>query len=160
MQLSENAIKVLEARYLRRDEDRRLVESPEEMFRRVASGLAVAEGRFAGPKERERWEERFFEALAALDFLPNSPTPMTAGTPLGQLSACFVLPVDDSMEGIFDSLKPMALVQQTGGGPASPSRICGRRAISSPPPAVRLGANETPDDREHFAECDPHACKL
>jgi len=116
MHLSDNAIRVLEARYLRRDANRRIIESPEEMFRRVASSIASAEERFGGASERKEWEEEFFSALASLDFLPNSPTLMNAGTPLSQLSACFVLPMHDSMEEIFDSLKLMALVQQTGGG--------------------------------------------
>jgi len=116
MYLSDNAIRLLEARYLRRDANRGIIESPEEMFRRVASSIASAEERFGGASERKEWEEKFFSTLASLDFLPNSPTLMNAGTPFSQSSACFVLPVNDSMEQIFDSLKLMALVQQTGGG--------------------------------------------
>jgi len=114
--LSKNAAKVLEARYLRRDASGQICESPEELCRRVAHSIAQGEAAF-GPKQRVgEWEESFFQALTALDFLPNSPTLMNAGLPLGQLSACFVLPVEDSMEGIFDSLKLMALIQQSGGG--------------------------------------------
>lgn len=116
MNFTENAIKVLESRYLRRDASGEIVESPEEMFQRVASSIAAAEQRFGGHEAREKWEEQFFQALTSLEFLPNSPTLMNAGTQLGQLSACFVLPVEDSMAQIFDSLKLMALIQQTGGG--------------------------------------------
>lgn len=114
--LSENARTVLAARYLRRDRRGDVTETPEQMFTRVARAVAAAEERFAGGPERRRYEERFLDALLRLDFLPNSPTLMNAGTPLGQLSACFVLPIEDSMDRIFDSLKLMALVQQSGGG--------------------------------------------
>lgn len=116
LKLSKNALKVLQARYLRRDKDRRIVETPEELFVSVARAVAEAELSFAGHSAAELWEERFHEVLTSLDFLPNSPTLMNAGKSLGQLSACFVLPVEDSMEGIFDALKDMALVQRTGGG--------------------------------------------
>ncbi|WP_437768450.1 adenosylcobalamin-dependent ribonucleoside-diphosphate reductase [Sorangium sp. So ce281] len=113
--LTDNARRVLEARYLRRGANREILETPEELLRRVARAVARAEGDFAGGRP-EPWEEAFFDALAALDFLPNSPTLMNAGAPLGQLSACFVLPVEDSLDGIFDALKHMALIQQSGGG--------------------------------------------
>lgn len=113
---SDNARRVLEARYLRRDDRGAVIETPEEMFSRVARAVAEAECRFGGARERSSWEERFLEALVRLDFVPNSPTLMNAGTSLGQLSACFVLPVEDSMARIFDALKLMALVQQSGGG--------------------------------------------
>jgi len=114
--LTANARRVLEARYLRRDADGEIYETPEELFRRTARGVAYAELLLHGPDEQTRWEERFYELLTRLEFLPNSPTLMNAGTRLGQLSGCFVLPVPDSMEGIFESLKQMALVQKTGGG--------------------------------------------
>lgn len=114
--LSDNARRVLEARYLQRDAAGRIVESPAEMFRRVARSVAAAELPYGGRAAVQRWEDTFFELLTSLDFLPNSPTLMNAGTPLGQLSACFVLPVEDSIEGIFDSLKLMALIQRSGGG--------------------------------------------
>ncbi|MBW2028152.1 MAG: adenosylcobalamin-dependent ribonucleoside-diphosphate reductase [Deltaproteobacteria bacterium] len=116
LKLSKNALKVLQARYLRKDRDRRIVETPEELFVSVARAVADAELSFSGPSAAELWGERFHEVLMSLSFLPNSPTLMNAGKPLGQLSACFVLPVEDSMEGIFDALKDMALVQRTGGG--------------------------------------------
>jgi len=114
--LSPNARRVLEARYLRRDAERRLIETPEELFARVARAIAEAELLLGTAERARRWEETFHELLASRDFLPNSPTLMNAGTPLGQLSACFVLPVGDTMEEIFEAVKQMALVQRTGGG--------------------------------------------
>ena len=113
---SSNAQRVLEARYLRRDARRRVIETPEELFERVARAVAHAELLLGGPRQAAHWEKEFHRLLTSLDFLPNSPTLMNAGTPLGQLSACFVLPVEDSMESIFDAVKQMALVQRTGGG--------------------------------------------
>jgi ribonucleoside-diphosphate reductase alpha chain len=112
--LTENAVTVLQARYLRRAGDSgEALETPDEMFRRVAHAVAQAE---PSPSEAAAWEEQFIDAMASLDLLPNSPCLMNAGTSLGMLSACFVLPVEDHMEGIFDSLKLMALIQQAGGG--------------------------------------------
>src|SRR6516164_6355837 len=108
--LSKNAIRVLEARYLRRDAQRRIIETPRELFERVARGVAQAE------RDAERWAEAFYHQLSALEFLPNSPCLMNAGTALAQLSACFVLPVPDSMAGIFEAVKQMAIIQQSGGG--------------------------------------------
>jgi ribonucleoside-diphosphate reductase alpha chain len=115
-ELSANARRVMAARYLRRDEHGRPVETTGELFERVARAVAHAELLLGSARQAARWEERFYELLSSLDFLPNSPTLMNAGTPLGQLSACFVLPVEDSMEGIFDAVRQMALVQRTGGG--------------------------------------------
>jgi ribonucleoside-diphosphate reductase alpha chain len=115
-ELSPNALRVLEARYLRRDAAGQVIERPEGLFRRVAHGVAAAESAFGADREAEEWEETFHDLLASLDFLPNSPALMNAGTPLGQLAACFVLPVEDTMESIFDALRAMALVQRTGGG--------------------------------------------
>ncbi len=114
--LSGNALRVLEARYLRRDAARRVIETPEELFRRVARGIAHAELLLGTARDAARWEARFHELLVSLDFLPNSPTLMNAGTPLGQLAACFVLPVEDTMESIFDAVRAMALLQRAGGG--------------------------------------------
>jgi ribonucleoside-diphosphate reductase alpha chain len=114
--LSANALRVLEARYLRRDEDRRVIETPDELFGRVARSVAQAELVRGSSREADRWEQTFEQLLAGLEFLPNSPTLMNAGTPLGQLSACFVLPIDDTMESIFGALRAMALIQRAGGG--------------------------------------------
>ncbi|MCC6346176.1 MAG: adenosylcobalamin-dependent ribonucleoside-diphosphate reductase [Nitrospirales bacterium] len=114
MELSENALKVLHARYLRKDAHGRVTETPEEMFRRVAHGIAQVEKLHNG--DAARWEDSFYELMSSLRFLPNSPTLMNAGKPRGQLAACFVLPVDDSMTSIFDTLKNAALILQSGGG--------------------------------------------
>jgi len=114
MNLTENALKVLNARYLLKDEKGKVKETPEEMFRRVARTVAAAEIQYGG--NISDWEEKFYELMASLKFLPNSPTLMNAGKDLGQLAACFVLPVDDSMTSIFDTLKNAALILQSGGG--------------------------------------------
>jgi len=115
-ELSANALRVLQARYLRRDAAARVVETPEELFLRVARAVAHAELLMGTAREADAWQDVFARLLTSLDFLPNSPALMNAGTPLGQLSACFVLPVEDSMESIFGALRAMALVQRTGGG--------------------------------------------
>jgi ribonucleoside-diphosphate reductase alpha chain len=114
--ISENGLRVLEARYLRRDNQGRVIETPEQLFERVAQAIAQAELLYGTAVDAQFWEERFHQMLAGLDFLPNSPTLMNAGTPLGQLSACFVLPVEDTMESIFGTLRDAALIQRTGGG--------------------------------------------
>jgi ribonucleoside-diphosphate reductase alpha chain len=115
LHLSANAIRVLEARYLRRDAQRQIVESPEELFERVARAVAQAESAL-NDAAVARWHEELHRLLVSLDFLANSPCLMNAGTALGQLSACFVLPVPDRMEGIFEAVKEMAIIQQSGGG--------------------------------------------
>ena len=114
--LSSNANKVLKKRYLRKDANGDTVETADEMFQRVAHHIAMAEKNYAGEEQAQKMEEAFYTIMAELKFLPNSPTLMNAGTELGQLAACFVLPVEDSMEGIFDSLKNAALIHKSGGG--------------------------------------------
>ncbi len=114
--LSPNAHKVLKKRYLRKDVNGDVIETPEEIFRRVAHHVALAEKNYAGEEQARKMEEKFYTVMTELKFLPNSPTLMNAGTELGQLAACFVLPVEDSMEGIFDSLKYAALIHKSGGG--------------------------------------------
>ncbi|MFQ5975746.1 MAG: ribonucleotide reductase N-terminal alpha domain-containing protein, partial [Candidatus Hydrothermarchaeales archaeon] len=114
LKLGVNAIKVLERRYLLKDEKFRVIETPSSMFRRVAKTVAAVD-RIYDEKGGDT-EEEFYQTMANLEFLPNSPTLMNAGTDIAQLSACFVLPVEDSIEGIFDALKFMALVHQSGGG--------------------------------------------
>ncbi|MGQ9460284.1 MAG: vitamin B12-dependent ribonucleotide reductase [Candidatus Bathyarchaeaceae archaeon] len=112
--LTVNALEVLTRRYLLKDETERIVETPTEMFRRIAKAIAKVDGKYSGnPKENEKI---FYEMMARLEFIPNSPTLFNAGTKLGQLSACFVLPVEDSLESIFAAVKNMALIEQTGGG--------------------------------------------
>ncbi|MHB8061509.1 MAG: vitamin B12-dependent ribonucleotide reductase [Ruminiclostridium sp.] len=116
MKLSENAIKVLEKRYLEKDVDGNLLEDCEGMFRRVAKAIASADAKYTDKKGLTRIEQEFFDMMADLEFLPNSPTLMNAGRPLGQLSACFVLPIEDTMEGIFETIKNAALIHKSGGG--------------------------------------------
>jgi ribonucleoside-diphosphate reductase alpha chain len=118
--LSDNARVVLERRYQAKDDRGRLAETPTELFRRVAHNIAEGEARFAPPGTATARiassEAQFFDLMSTLRFLPNSPTLGNAGRAMQQLSACFVLPVEDSMEGIFDSLKDTALIHQSGGG--------------------------------------------
>jgi ribonucleoside-diphosphate reductase alpha chain len=114
--LSRNAHRVLKKRYLRKDAHGETVETPDEMFRRVAHHIAMAEKNYTSEEQVRQMEEEFYKVMTTLKFLPNSPTLMNAGTELGQLAACFVLPVEDSMEGIFDALKHAALIHKSGGG--------------------------------------------
>jgi len=116
LKLNINAIRVLQRRYLLRDEQGNIVETPSQLFRRVAKAVAAADKLYDEKADISATEEKFYSMMANLEFLPNSPTMMNAGTPLGQLAACFVIPVEDSMVGIFESLKTMALIHQSGGG--------------------------------------------
>mgnify|MGYP000011447976 FL=1 len=116
MNLTENAIKVLKKRYLAKDENGNLLEDPEGMFRRVARTVASADKEYVSEEELKSIEQEFYDMMVNLDFLPNSPTLMNAGRPLGQLSACFVLPIEDTMEGIFETIKNAALIHKSGGG--------------------------------------------
>jgi len=111
-----NAMEVLKKRYLIKDDGRNVVETPGELFRRVARHVSGAEKRFRSAVTATEAEETFYDMMRELAFLPNSPTLMNAGTALGQLSACFVLPVDDSIDGIFGALRHMAKIHQSGGG--------------------------------------------
>jgi ribonucleoside-diphosphate reductase alpha chain len=115
-ELTPNARTVLARRYLRKDERGELCETPGGLFRRVARHVAAAEEPWGGAARAAEWAARFEQALFALDFLPNSPTLMNAGTDLGQLAACFVLPVPDSIPAIFEAVKHMAEIHQSGGG--------------------------------------------
>ena len=114
--LSANAVKVLESRYLIRDVQGRCIETPVQLFDRVASLIAGAEAKYgASSGEIKQWHKKYYDLMASLKFLPNSPALMNAGR-RGMLSACFVLPIEDSIEGIFEAVKQTALIQQAGGG--------------------------------------------
>jgi len=115
-EISENAMKVLEKRYLGKDENGDVKETVEGMFHRVADTIAAVDTTYDSYADTAKVSSEFYELMTDLKFLPNSPTLMNAGRPLGQLSACFVLPVEDSMEGIFDSVKHAALIHKSGGG--------------------------------------------
>ena len=116
MPISENARAVLEKRYLIRDEHGQPTETVDQLFHRVAGAIAAADARFDPKADVDATARTFYDMMTGLDFLPNSPTLMNAGRPLGQLSACFVLPVADSMEDIFDAIKNAALIHKSGGG--------------------------------------------
>ena len=117
LRLCENALKVLERRYLKKDESGKVVETPEQMFERVASAIASADKAYGkSDKEIHDLKEAFYRIMTNLDFMPNSPCLMNAGKELGQLSACFTLPIDDSMDSIFETLKATAMIHKSGGG--------------------------------------------
>lgn len=114
LKLDVNALKVLQERYLLKNESGKITETPTQLFQRVAKAISAQDSRYG--EDPAKTEKAFFAAMRNLEFLPNSPTLMNAGTKLGQLSACFVLPIEDSLAGIFTTLKNMALIQQSGGG--------------------------------------------
>lgn len=116
LKLTVNAVNVLKKRYLLKDERGQVAETPDGMFRRVARAVASIEPSYDPNADVAALEEEFYRLMVSLEFLPNSPTLMNAGTEVGQLSACFVLPVEDSIPGIFDAVKNMALVHKSGGG--------------------------------------------
>jgi ribonucleoside-diphosphate reductase alpha chain len=114
--LSENAMVILERRYLLRNEQGKVIESPDMMFERVSKNVASADNLYKDGRNSEAEAKEFFDLMRGLEFLPNSPTLMNAGTSLQQLAACFVLPVEDSIEGIYDAVKWAAIIHQSGGG--------------------------------------------
>jgi ribonucleoside-diphosphate reductase alpha chain len=141
VKLSDNSIAVLKRRYLQKDDQGRVIETPEEMFIRVADFIADADKNYdVSDDDIKKTSQRFYNIMSNLDFLPNSPTLMNAGRELGQLSACFVLPVDDSMEDIFETNKHAALIHKSGGGTGfSFSRLRPRDSIVASTSGVASG---------------------
>ncbi len=116
LKLSPNALYILEKRYLLKNEKREIIETPEQLFRRVARNVASADAIYNPKANLAEREEDFYQVMSNLEFLPNTPTLMNAGTVIQQLSACFVLPIEDSLDSIFETLKIAAIIQHTGGG--------------------------------------------
>ena len=139
--LTENALRVLERRYLAKDDNGIIIESPDQLFRRVANAVALPDKNYGATDEQvQETAENFYHMIANLEYMPNSPTLMNAGRPLGQLSACFVLPVGDSMEEIFETIKHAALIHKSGGGTGfSFSRLRPRNSMVASTSGVASG---------------------
>ena len=139
--LTENAIKVLERRYLIKDSNGVVIETPDQLFRRVAGAVALPDKNYGASDEQvQQTVEEFYQTVANLEYMPNSPTLMNAGRPLGQLSACFVLPVADSMEEIFETIKHAAIIHKSGGGTGfSFSRLRPRNSMVASTSGVASG---------------------
>ena len=129
LQFSDNALRVLERRYLGKDEHGTVIETPEGLFRRVARAIAEADREYDPEADVEKVEEEFYKLMVRQEFLPNSPCIMNAGTDIGQLSACFVLPVADNMASIFDTVKATALRLMSGPRVRMPRRFASQTSV-------------------------------
>lgn len=116
LRLGTNAVKVLQRRYLLQDKKNNIIESPTQLFRRVARAIASVESKYDSKQDIKKIEDDFYKMMSRLEFLPNTPTLMNAGTKVGQLSACFVIPIGDSLSEIFEAIKWTAIIHQSGGG--------------------------------------------
>jgi len=122
--LTKNAMVIMEKRYLKKDSNGKVSKTHQELFSRVAKAVAKADKLFPSDADNEKTEKKFFNMMTGLRFIPNSPTLMNAGRKLGQLAACFVPPIEDSMESVFKTLKNAAIIHKSGGGTGFPfSRI-------------------------------------
>ncbi len=166
LKLPLNSVQVLERRYLLKDDEGKVIETPSQLFRRVADFIASNEKRYEADAKTEKfYADAFYEIMTTFEFLPNSPTLMNAGTGLGQLSACFVLPVKDDIEQIFDSVKHAAIIHKTGGGCILKgsrvySTFCGSEAIDRLYDSFDSGSNVIPENGAFYIDISDESIRV